>query len=415
MSEGRANRNAAIALLCAALTLLVSCAAAPGISPVSPAVVELATLTPLPSTSAPAAGSEPTATKTAAPTAPPSAPGLILYESFDESGPALWQVNGDGTDPRVVVPYDPPVHGFGMYPRWSPDEWHFSYLYHETRDGVEWDSVWIAERDGSNAFRVAEPESSAASRWSDANTLVYQYARGGTPYTYTYHLDTGMMAEGGLIPEMPGFDRLSVTCSLGCSRVAATKDGRALFIVDRRTGEARKVFEVGEQERAGSVYIYGWSSDGERLAFGHSHMPGDTYFSDLYTVGADGQDLRRLTSFEAEYEGPASPSGVGSVVWSPDGEWLAFNIAIAWQSYLGVIPAVGGPVRNLGCGPLKGVTNPVWSPDSTRLAFICNQRFENGRFEPVDDQWDIYTVDIHTGEIQRLTNDKVMEMHIAWR
>ena len=95
---------------------------------------------------------------------------------------------------------------------------------------------------------------------------------------------------------------------------------------------------------------------------------------------------------------------------------MGFYMTIAHQEYLAVMPAAGGPIRNSGIGNLKGLSDPVWSPDSTKLAFISNHPFENRRFDPTaESQWGIYSVDIRAGEVQRLINDKAMEMHIDWR
>ena len=62
-----------------------------------------------------------------------------------------------------------------------------------------------------------------------------------------------------------------------------------------------------------------WSPDGQRIAYA-AGVPDTTF---IYTVNADGSDVRRITT-----EMTNSPTtGDLSPVWSPDGHWIAFQRA----------------------------------------------------------------------------------------
>ncbi len=352
------------------------------------------------------------------PSAQPTPPGLILYESSKGSGWAIWQMDGSGRNKQIVVPFDEATYGFGHFPRWSPDGQHYAYIYSYDQSGTRRDSIWVVDRDGSNAHRVGEPAKSAAFRWSDSTTLfLYFVFEGEGPSEGIYDLTTGLM-EDHILPEDYYDDYLEYVCSPGCQRVAGIeRGGREYFVHDRLTGDKITVFEI--PDASGDARGGTWSPNGDRLAFIYTYKEGMTWFGDLYTVRADGQDLRRLTDFKAQYNGPGSVESVAGLAWSPNEEWIALTLGVSGESllYLGIIPAEGGTVTNLGIA-WRGSSEIVWSPDSAKIAFASNVQFENGQFgDPYTDlgQWDIYIVDIYTREVLRLTDDRAMEMHIDWR
>lgn len=128
-----------------------------------------------------------------------------------------------------------------------------------------------------------------------------------------------------------------------------------------------------------------WSPDGKRVVF--TRQPPKGAYS-LWTIGADGRDLRRVS--------PPCPTGAGIPrcaaddgwpVWSPDGRHFAFqrlsgalrpkgatvNTASAiYKDELVVSDADGGHVRTLvWLGPWRGdPQSPAWSPDGKELVFV---------------------------------------------
>ena len=59
-------------------------------------------------------------------------------------------------------------------------------------------------------------------------------------------------------------------------------------------------------------YHFEWSPDGAKIAF---HRPSSGDYDDIWVIGRDGGDLRRLVSNKA----------YGELTWSPDGRQLAFT------------------------------------------------------------------------------------------
>lgn len=101
-----------------------------------------------------------------------------------------------------------------------------------------------------------------------------------------------------------------------------------------------------------------WSPDSRKLALPSSR--GD--LESIYTVSADGTDLRRLT-----HNGNA-----GTPAWSPDGRTIAFvSDASNFTDDVYLMNTDGSDQRQLTrSNDHPGATDPAWSPDSQKIAFI---------------------------------------------
>src|SRR6266540_302257 len=112
-------------------------------------------------------------------------------------------------------------------------------------------------------------------------------------------------------------------------------------------------------------YTPAWSPDGTKIAFtgydheGSSSGGGANY--DVYTMNADGSDLRNLTKTPDDVARGASQ---GPPVWSPDGTMLAFEGDDGKTDGLYVMNADGTGFRWLAGG-----LRPEWSPDGSRIGF----------------------------------------------
>jgi len=115
-----------------------------------------------------------------------------------------------------------------------------------------------------------------------------------------------------------------------------------------------------------------WSPDGLRLAFA-SERDGN---SDIYTVGVDGENLRRITSDEASDSHPA---------WAPDGSRIAYVSGRGAHQELYTMTPAGDDVQQVSFGKTVyamddsgdiaetfyagDAQTPQWSPGSDRLVF----------------------------------------------
>ena len=103
------------------------------------------------------------------------------------------------------------------------------------------------------------------------------------------------------------------------------------------------------------------SPDGKLVVFvlRNTDLEANRGRTDLWVVGADGTDLRQLTSHEENDSNPR---------WAPDGKsvWFISNRSDSHQVWR--IPIDGGEARQITEQPLD-VANLIVSPDGERIAF----------------------------------------------
>lgn len=129
------------------------------------------------------------------------------------------------------------------------------------------------------------------------------------------------------------------------------------------------------------------------------------YNGDIYTVKPDGSDAKKVSIILRTDEKVNNQqrqvltSGAESTQISPDGK----QIALVLKSAIWLIPAGGGDAKRLT--PQDGSYGDIaWSPDSTKLAVISDK----------GNQVDVYTLDVKTKALTRLTNDEAMENDTQW-
>lgn len=232
-------------------------------------------------------------------------------------------------------------------------------------------------------------------------------------------------------------DGRSVAYVVGSYDEAHNKATSAIWLVDLDDGRARQ-FTAGEAADSSPR----WSPDGTRLAFvstRHEDKP------QLYVIDRAGGEPRRITS---------AADGAFAPVWSPDGRRLCYSVAVpsdrqkvpaetAWfeahpqadgaaprlrrQStlvsrfdgrgyveqrthlFLIEVDTPGAEPRQLTDGDYDD-TEAAWSPDGQLIAFMSN-RTADAEHNFASDVW---TVDVESGALIRLTNENLGASAPAW-
>jgi Tol biopolymer transport system component len=280
---------------------------------------------------------------------------------------SIYTVNADGTGLKRVVPPSPGVD----FPAASPDG---KWVYYQAgaRGGIQ---VYRCRRDGTGTTSLTPPDQ------------LSERLKGGTPFRVKEAFGYALSADGtrmvftaddgttgrAVIADADGSSPALVAPGLGytyMARFGPTND-RVVF-----SGPARgyrlllaalpdgKPVELTPDHP--ECFVPQFTPDGRAVVFVRRD-------GDVYCVGADGKDLRRLTEGNKYVEFRLSPKDThGSTDGpdvSPDGKRIAFIALKDGVSNVFVISIDGRDHRQVTArkAPCGRVT---WSPDGIQLSFV---------------------------------------------
>ena len=142
------------------------------------------------------------------------------------------------------------------------------------------------------------------------------------------------------------------------------------------------------------------SPDGTQIAFLTARHDPSPSFPDLkyeiYVMGSDGSNLRRLTETDAAEDHPA---------WSPDGTKIVFDADYDGDSFYEIytMNADGTEVTRLTANAANDQFAD-WSPDGTQIAFSSDR---NGN-------WDVFVMEADGSNQRALTDSPDWELFPAW-
>ena len=119
-------------------------------------------------------------------------------------------------------------------------------------------------------------------------------------------------------------------------------------VAEADDGEATRASEP-EKQSSGTRLLRDPDVFGQQVVFAHAN--------DLWTVGVEGGNAKRLTTDEGNESEPS---------FSPDGQWIAFTGQYGGNSDVYVIPSAGGTPQRLTWHPSADIVQG-WTPDNRVL------------------------------------------------
>lgn len=265
----------------------------------------------------------------------------LVFVSTRDGDYAVYGVSAGGGEERRLTdadvdPSTPQGLFFQTEPAWSPDGSTIAFA--SKRSGTF--DLYAMNADGSGTRRLTSTkDDDDQPTWSPDGERI-AFTRGASGRIFV------MGADGSGARRLTGEE-------VEESEPAWSPDGRSLAYSKKAPGSSvRELWLVrpdGSQRRrltklGGVAQGPAWSPDGRRIVF--SANVGDDRF-DIYTVGADGKDVRLVTSGEDSFE----PS------WSPDGTTIAFSAGGA----ISAIDVETGEEQVL-TDPANNDSSPAWAP-----------------------------------------------------
>ena len=223
----------------------------------------------------------------------------IAFQSFRATHSDVFTMNADGSGATQLTNDD----ALDGQPRWSPDGSRLAYYsFAEPTQG----SLWVMDASGANGAPLLDGNAGNKS------------CAGGFP--------------GGWLPDgrhiiFRGGASASQVCAIG-------DDGSGLEVIFGDT-QTNSLFPSP-------------SPDGTRIAFSYN---GEGDYN-IYTMGTDGENLRRVTNGHWIDSEP---------VWSPDGQWLAFESnRDGGKNHIYICRPNGQELHKLTSGDYND-TSPSWT------------------------------------------------------
>lgn len=226
--------------------------------------------------------------------------------------------------------------------------------------------------------------------------IAFYSDRDGNPEIYTMHADGSNVTR---LTDDPGFDD-SPALSPDGTQIAfltARHDPSPsfpdlkyeIYVMGSDGSNPRRLTETDAAEDHPA-----WSPDGNAIIF-DADYDGDGFY-EIYTMNADGTDVTRLTANAANDQ---------FADWSPDGAQIAFSSDRNGNWDIFVMDADGGNQRALTDSP-DWELFPAWSPDGRQLAY-------NG-LAPRSRNTEVFVMNADGSDIRQLTDSPRFDENPAW-
>src|SRR2546430_7923841 len=144
------------------------------------------------------------------------------------------------------------------------------------------------------------------------------------------------------------------------------------------------------------------SPDGKRVVY---LADAGLFTIDMYLADAQtGHTIRKLVSSTRDPHLESLQFINSAGAWDADGTRFVFGAVITGKPALEIVNSKGDVVKQIKFPSLGEIFNPTWSPDGKMIAFSSQ----------VGGVTDLFTYDLESGKLQRLTQDLYADLEPAW-
>jgi Tol biopolymer transport system component len=242
---------------------------------------------------------------------------------------------------------------FEQDPVWSPDGKKIAFITPDSTPGEEKSALCVMNADGTNKTQLAEDVWTKPSWSPDGKKIAFT------------------------TQDQSDLSVINVDGTKKVSLITTAFAGNA----ENRTGFESPVWSPTGNKIAfsSSTYEEGYASSSASASAASFTEKGLT---GIYLINVDGTGLSKVTNTE---------TGVSRLVWSPDGEQIAFYDSDTMGDPTYVINTDGS-----GRKPLGESYSAVWSPDGQKIAFVTDSNLPN--------VWLLHVMNADGSGQRRLTN-----------
>ncbi len=335
---------------------------------------------------------------------------MWISEGFAEYEALRWDTNSDMfMRDASIHTYLPPIDRLGGYFAYRGGQSVFFYIankYGEQKIAEILHRIKsLRNVDAGFKSAIGLSVSELSERWHKEQKVLYwpDIAKREEPEDFATRL-TDHVKEGNFYNTSPAISPQGDKIAFISDRddyfdifVISTIDNKITKVVD---GQRTKNFEELHLLTPG----ISWSPDGKRIALSVKSGERDA----IYLIDVATGDEEKI---ELELE------GIFTVDWSRQGDQLVFVGNTSTQSDIYTYHLTTKELKNI-TDDLFSDSEPVWSPDGKKIFFVSDRRDQlsrnmlPGNFRMVRfdyKQLDIYSMELATGTITRITNDEASD------